>query len=78
MLKRCCQSYYCGRGLQPCDVTQTDDSIEKGGKGFSRVKIKHWVDFYHYRVVVYTHCQHTFQFKQHVKVHVAVYDPYKH
>ncbi len=32
-------------------------------------KKKHWVDFYHYRVVVYTHCQHTFQFKQHVKVH---------
>ncbi len=36
-------------------------------------KKKHWVDFYHYRVVVYTH----FQFKQLVKVHVALYDPYK-
>ncbi len=38
---------------------------------------KHWVDLYHYRVVVYTHCQHTFQFKQLVKVHVALYDPFK-
>ncbi len=27
----------------------------------------HWVDFYHYRVDVYTHFQHTFMFKQHVK-----------
>ncbi len=35
------------------------------------------MDFYHYRVVVYTHCQHTFQFKLIVKVHVASYDPFK-
>ncbi len=34
---------------------------------------KHWVDFYHYRVVVYTRCQDTFQFK-HVKVNFAFYD----
>ncbi len=26
---------------------------------------------------MYTHCQHTFQFKQLVKVHVALYDPFK-
>ncbi len=32
---------------------------------------------YHYMVVVYTHCQHTFQFKQLVKVHVASDDPFK-
>ncbi len=38
-------------------------------------KKKHWVDFYHYRIV-YTHCQQTFQFKQLVKVHVALYDPF--
>ncbi len=34
------------------------------------------MDLYHYRVVVYTHCQHTFQFKQHVKVHVTSDDPF--
>ncbi len=27
--------------------------------------------------VVYTHCQHTFQFKQLVKVHVALNEPFK-
>ncbi len=31
------------------------------------IKKKHWVDFYHYRMDVYTHFQHTFMFKQHVK-----------
>ncbi len=35
------------------------------------------MDFYHYRVVVYTHCQHTFQFQQPVIVHVALNDPFK-
>ncbi len=35
------------------------------------------MDLYYYRVVVYTHCQHTFQFKQLVKVHVASDDPFK-
>ncbi len=40
-------------------------------------KKKHRVDFYHYRVVVYTHCQHTFMFKQHVKVHFTSDDPFK-
>jgi len=34
-------------------------------------KKKEWVDFYHYRVDVYTHCQHTFMFKHHVKVNFA-------
>ncbi len=29
-----------------------------------------WI-FYHYRVVVDTHCQQTFMSKQHVKVHFA-------
>ncbi len=27
-------------------------------------KKKHWVDFYHYRMDVHTHLQHTFMFKQ--------------
>ncbi len=39
-------------------------------------KNQHWVDLYHYKVVVYTHCQHTFQFKQLVKVHVASDEPF--
>ncbi len=34
-------------------------------------KNKHWVDFYHYRMDVYTHCKHTFHFKLHVKVNLA-------
>ncbi len=52
-------------------------SIWERGKDLTRLKNKkHWVDFYHYRVVVYTHWQHTFQFKQLVKVHVASNDPF--
>ncbi len=35
------------------------------------------MDCYHYRVVVYTHSQHTFIFKQHVKVNFASDDPFK-
>ncbi len=35
------------------------------------------MDLYHYWVVVYTHCQDTFQFKQHVKVNFASDDPFK-
>ncbi len=77
VLKRYCQSNYCGRGLRPCDITRTDGSIWERGKDLSRLKIKHWVDFYHYRVVVYTHCQHTIQFKLLVKVNVALYDPFR-
>ncbi len=33
--------------------------------------------FYHYRVVVYTHCQHAFMFKQLVKVKFASDDCFK-
>ncbi len=43
---------------------------------FIEIKKSHWVDFYHYRVVVYTHCQHTFMFKQHAKVSFASDDPF--
>ncbi len=50
--------------------------IWERGNYLTRLK-KHWVDLYHYRVVVYTHCQHTFQSKQLVKVHVASGDPFK-
>ncbi len=38
---------------------------------------KHSVDFYHNRVVVYKHCQHTFMFKLHVEVNFASDDPFK-
>ncbi len=55
-------------------VTRTDGSIWV--KILVDKKTKNWVDFYHYIVVVYTHCQHTFMFKQLVKVHVALYDPF--
>ncbi len=34
------------------------------------------MDIYHYRVVVYTHFQHTFMFKQHVKMNFASDDPF--
>ncbi len=68
VLKHTCQSSYSGRGLRPCDVTQRSARFQKGVK----ITKKHWVDLYHYRVAVYTHCQHTFQFKQ--LVHVALYD----
>ncbi len=34
------------------------------------------MDFYHYKVVVYTYCQHAFKFKQHVKVNFASNDPF--
>ncbi len=75
VLKRSCQSNYRGRGLRPCDLTLRSARFEKGVKIL--VDKKHRVDFYHYMVVVYTHCQHTFQLKQLVKVHVALYDPFK-
>ncbi len=35
------------------------------------------MDFYHYSLDVYTHCQHTFMFK-HVKVNFAFNDPFNH
>ncbi len=47
------------------------------GKLFDKKKKKHWVDISYYRVVVYRHCQHTFQFKLLVNLHVASDDPFK-
>jgi len=32
----------------------------KQGKTYKEIKKKHWIDFYHYMMVVYRHCQHTF------------------
>jgi len=31
-------------------------------KNIRILKQKHWMDFYHYMMVVYKHCQHTFQY----------------
>ncbi len=63
---------------EPVCVTSSEiDSIwERGLMRFTKKK-KHWVDSYHYRVLVYTHFQHTFQFILLVKVHVASDDPFK-
>jgi len=33
--------------------------------------------FYDYRMVVYRHCQHTFQYNQLEKVHEPLYDHFK-
>ncbi len=38
--------------------------FEKGDFKTGILKKKHWVDFYNYRMDVYTHFQHTFMFKQ--------------
>ncbi len=70
---------YRRRGLCLCDITQTRiwEWLDlKKGILFIEIKKSHWVDFYHYRVVVYTHCQHTFMFKQHAKVSFASDDPF--
>ncbi len=51
--------------------------IWKSGYYFYGLNKNHWVDFYYYRVDVYTHCQHTFLFKQLIKVNLASDDPFK-
>ncbi len=70
VLKCFCQSAIAGGASIHVRSHGQTARFEKGGK-------KHWVDFYHYRVVMYTHCQHTFKFKQLVKVHAALYGPFK-
>ncbi len=59
-------SNYHGSVLGLCDVTQTRSwewfDLKKGIL-FIEIEKYHWVDFYHYRLVVYAHCQHTFMFK---------------
>ncbi len=71
----------CGRSLSLCDVTQPriwERLNLKKGVLFIWIKKKNTnVDYHHYWVVVYTHCQHKFMFKQHVKVNFASDDPFK-
>ncbi len=67
VLKCYCQSTIVGGASVRVTSHGQMARFEKGIKIL--VKKKHWVDFYHYRVVVYTHCQNKFPFKQLVKVH---------
>ncbi len=70
---KCSVNQQLGRGLGLCDITQAGIwewlDIWKG-------KLFNEINKNHYRMVVYTHCQPTFQFKQLVKVHVASDDPF--
>ncbi len=66
-----------GRGLRPCDVTWTDSSIWERVKILVDKKSTEWIF-----IIIGWLCAHTantvqFQFKQLVKVHVALYDPFK-
>ncbi len=79
MVKRYCQSN--NRGRAWVCVTSHRQVSEIGliwarGNNLTRLKYKHWVDFYHYRMVVYTLPTHI-QLKQLVKVHVASNDPFQ-
>ncbi len=56
----------CGTGLGLCVFT-----LSRICERLDQDKKKHWVAFYHYRVVVYTHCQNTFVFKHCVKINLA-------
>ncbi len=67
-VRRSCQSTIVGGRVQNYVIligTEQPD-LRKGilKQGFKK---KHCVDFYHYRMDVYTHFQHTFMFKQLVK-----------
>ncbi len=69
---------YRGRGLglwHHTDKNLRTAWFEKG-LWFIEDLEKHWVDLYHYRMDVYTHCQHTLMFKQHVQVKFASNDPF--
>ncbi len=65
-VRRPCQSTIVGAvctELRHSDRNLRTAWFEKG----DLKKKKHWVDFDHYRMDVYTHFQHTFMFKQLVK-----------
>ncbi len=74
MLKQQCPSIVVG-GALACVMSLCQESVNGltwdsayDLRWLKKNNNKHWVDFYHYRVVMYTHCQHTFMFKHHVKV----------
>ncbi len=65
-VRRSCQSTIVGGAcaeLHHSDCNIRTAWFEKGDFKIG-IQKKHWVDFYHYRVDVYTHFQHTFMFKQ--------------
>ncbi len=63
-LRQSCQSTIVGGACT--ELRHSDRNLRTAW--FEKGDLKnHWVDFYHYRMDVYTHFQHTFMFKQHVK-----------
>ncbi len=70
-VRRSCQSTIVGGActeLRHSDRNLKTAWFEKGDfKTGIKKKKNHWVDFYHYRMDVYTHFQYTFMFKQLVK-----------
>ncbi len=65
-VRRSCQSTIVGGAcaeLRHSDRNLRTAWFEKGGFKIG-IKKKNTVDFYHYRMDVYTHFQHTFMFKQ--------------
>ncbi len=70
-VRRPCQSTIVGAAcaeLHHSDRNLRTAWFEKGDFKIGIFKKKHWVDFYHHRMDVYTHFQHTFMFKQLVKL----------
>ncbi len=66
-IRRPCQSTIVGGAcaeLRHSDRNLRAAWFEKGDFKIGIKKKKHWVYFYHYRMDVYTHFQHTFMFKQ--------------
>ncbi len=69
-IRRSCQSTIMGGGEGCTELRHSDRTLrtawfEKGDfKIGIFLKNTGWVDFYHYRMDVYTHFQHTFMFKQ--------------
>ncbi len=79
VIKRQCQSTIMGGAWQNyvtlpriCEQLDLRKSLL-----FMGIEKKHRVDLYHYRVVVCTHCQHTFLFRHHVKMNFASDVPFK-
>ncbi len=65
-VRRPCQSTIVGGActeLRHSDRNLRTAWFEKEDFKMRIKKRKHWVDFYHYRMDVYTHFQHTFMFK---------------
>ncbi len=71
-VRRICQSTIVGGAcieLHHSDRILRTAWIEKEDFKIGIKKKKHWVDFYHYWMDVYTHFQHTFMFKQFEKLY---------